>query len=71
MPADKKIELYLLMTLQQIFALFLPGVVCGVYGSEIRTGKGKGTTGGKFQVQEIIFAEKPAQTKLEVMNDDR
>ena len=47
------------------------GVVCGIYGTEIRTGKGKGTTGGKFLVEEIVFAEKPVQTKLEPLKEDR
>jgi hypothetical protein len=47
------------------------GVVCGIYGTEIRTGKGKGTTGGKFKVEEIIFAEFEPQMKLEKLNDDR
>ena len=47
------------------------GVVCGIYGTEIRTGKGKGTTGGKFLVVEIVFAEKPVQTKLEPLKEDR
>ena len=36
------------------------GIVCGVYGHEIRTGRGKGTTGGKFQVDKLILATPPA-----------
>jgi len=47
------------------------GVVCGVFGTEIRTGKGKGTTGGKFLVEEIVFPEEPAQMKLEPMKENR
>ena len=45
--------------------------MCGIYGTEIRTGKGKGTTGGKFKVEEIIFAEFEPQMKLEKLNEDR
>jgi len=47
------------------------GVVCGVYGREIRTGKGKGTTGGKFQVEDVIFPDVDPQPKCEELKDDR
>ncbi len=47
------------------------GIVCGIYGREIRTGKGKGTTGGKFQVEDVIFPMTGPQPKLENINDDR